>query len=100
MTEREKEVYVVDPRVARALEQRGGKGFQNLLLELAGYQELDDSTKTGLFWQLIGWLAAEAGRAAARPWQFLTVVLLFSNFITVAWIWNFLVILLLSGALP
>lgn len=73
LTSAEKERYeyvAVDPRLARALEQRGSKGYTNLLLELAGTQDLDDHTKKGLFWQLIGWLAAEAGRAAARPWMF------------------------------
>lgn len=72
MTTAEKERYeyvAVDPRLARALESRGTKGYTNLLLELSGTQELDDHTKKGLFWQLIGWLAAEAGRAAAKPWM-------------------------------
>jgi len=97
MTENERYEYVqIDPRLARALEKKGTKGYTNLLLELAGTQDLDEHTKKGLFWQLIGWLAAEAGRAAARPWIILTVISLAALFITIAWTWNFLFLLALG----
>ena len=99
-TEKERYEYVaVDPRLAKALEQRGTKGYTNLLLELAGTQDLDEHTKKGLFWQLIGWLAAEAGRAAARPWIFLSVLTLAALFISIAWIWNFMFLMAL-GVFP
>ena len=97
MTQKNEEEWVrVDPRLARALERRGARGYTNLLLELSGTQELDDHTKKGLFWQLIGWLAAEAGRATARPWQFLSFALMVALFISVAWIWNFMFLMALG----
>jgi hypothetical protein len=95
----EKEVYVVDERLARAIDRKGVSGFQNLLLELAGTQELDEPTKKGLFWQLIGWMAAEAGRAAARPWQLLSLFALSAFFVAIAWIWNFMFLMAL-GVIP
>lgn len=99
MTEAQEEWVRVDPRLARALQERGAKGYTNLLLELSGTQELDEHTKKGLFWQLIGWLAAEAGRAAARPWIVFTVILTAALFITVAYTWNLLFMMAL-GVFP
>jgi hypothetical protein len=99
-TEKERYEYVaVDPRLAKAIERKGVTGFQNLLLELAGTQELDEPTKKGLFWQLIGWMAAEAGRAAAKPWQLLSLFSLSALFVVIAWVWNFMFLMAL-GVVP
>lgn len=99
MTQEKEEWVRVDPRLARALERRGATGYQNLLLELSGTQELDEHTKKGLFWQLIGWLASEAGRMAARPWQVLTVILMLACFLLAIGLYNLLFLLAL-GVIP
>lgn len=91
------EYLQVDPRLYRAQQQRGIRGYTSLLLELAGTQELDEPTKKGIFWQLIGWMASEAGRAAARPWQYLTIILLFALFISIAYTWNLLLLMALGA---
>ena len=97
MTKEERYEYVpVDPRLARALDRRGVKGFQSLLLELAGTQELDEPTKKGLFWQLIGYMASDAGRAAARPWIFLTVILMLACLVLGAGLYNLLFLMALG----
>ena len=67
-----------------------------MMLELAGTQKLDEHTKKGLFWQMIGWLASEAGRAAARPWQILSFTLMATLFIVIAWVWNMMFMMALG----
>ena len=101
MTEsKERYEYVpVDPRLARAIEKKGVSGFQNLLLELAGTQELDEPTKKGLFWQLIGWMASEAGRMAARPWQYLSIIMMLVCLALGAALYNLLFLMAL-GLIP
>lgn len=97
MTEEKRYEYVaVDPRLQKALEQRGTKGYTNLLLELAGTQDLDEHTKKGLFWQLIGWLAAEAGRAAAKPWMIAAGLLGFSLMVVLMYLYNLLFMMALG----
>lgn len=96
-TEKDRFEYVaVDPRLAKALESRGTKSYTNLLLELAGTQDLDDHTKKGLFWQLIGWLAAEAGRAAARPWMIAAGLLGVGLMIVLMYLYNLLFLMALG----
>ena len=85
-----------DPRLAQAIESPGITGYQRLMLSLAGTQELDEPTKKGLFWQLIGWMGAEAGRRSARPWQYLSIMTLAAVFILVAVLYNLLFLLALG----
>lgn len=85
-----------DPRLAQAIEQPGVTGYQRLLLGLAGTQTLDEPTKKGLFWQLIGWMGAEAGRRQARPWIYITVILLLACFTLAAALYNFMFLSLLG----
>lgn len=96
MTEQAYQERDYDPRLAQAIDQPGVTGYQRLMLSLAGTQELDEPTKRGLFWQLIGWMGAEAGRRQARPWMYLTVILLFACFVLAAALYNLMFLLALG----
>lgn len=95
MTEQEYEW--VDPRLAEAVEERGMTGYMRLLLGLAGRTTIDEATQKGLFWQLIGYLGAEAGRRAVRPWQIIATLELVIIFIMMIMLNNIYMLTILGG---
>lgn len=95
-TEEEEYFAQVDPRLQVAMSQGGVKGYTGLLLGLAGTQTLTPETQRGIFWQLIGWLSGEAGRAQARPWQYLSMILLLALFAVIAYTWQLLLMIALG----
>jgi hypothetical protein len=95
MTEYEQE-RDYDPRLAEAIERPGMDSFLRLMMTLAGTQKLDPADAQKLFYQLIGHLSSQAAARQARPWQYLSLVLLAAEFITIAILYNLLFLLALG----
>jgi hypothetical protein len=86
----------VDPRLADAIDQPGAASYHRLLLGLAGKQQIDPDTAEKIFWQLLGSLSAEAAARRARPWIYLSVLLLVGVFVLSAALYNTLFLLALG----
>jgi hypothetical protein len=72
-----------------ATKQRGSMdAYMQVLVGLAGTVVLDEKTRNIIFGQVLGHMSAEVARKSARPWEYLTVILLLMVMVLVIYINN------------